>query len=170
MIRLATSQDAKAMLTIYNDAILNTTAVYTYEVQRLEDRIAWLQQKEQDGFPVFVYEEDGEVIGFTTYGPFRPWPAYKYTVEHSIYVHPAHQGKGVGKTLLQHVIKDMNSKGYMTVVAGIDADNQGSIEMHQKQGFQHVGTIEKAGFKFDRWLHLAFYRLELEGPKQPLAK
>ena len=84
MIREANEKDLKDILEIYNDAILNTTAIYAYKIQTLEERKQWYEKKKQDGYPVLVFEENDKVIGFATFGPFREWPAYKYTIEHSI--------------------------------------------------------------------------------------
>lgn len=167
MIREATERDLMEILDIYNDAILHTTAVYTYQPQTLENRQIWFQQKMDDGYPVIVYEEDGKVAGFATFGPFRPWPAYKYSIEHSIYVNKDFRKKGMGTLLMEALIAMAKERGYMTLIAGIDADNEKSIAMHHNFGFVHSGTIRKAGYKFGRWLDLAFYQLELEGPEQP---
>ena len=168
MIRQATVNDLQPILAIYNDAILNTTAVYTYNTQTLADRQLWFDQKQADGYPVFVYELDEKVVGFATFGPFRAWPAYKYSVEHSIYVDKNYRKQGIGTVLLKEVIAVANAREYMTLIAGIDAENEKSIAMHKNFGFEYSGTIKKAGYKFNRWLDLAFYQLELQGPKQPV--
>jgi len=167
MIRYAQSADLAAILDIYNDAILNTTSVYDYRPHTLEDRRSWYEKKASDGYPVLVYEENNRVIGFASYGPFRTWPAYKYTIEHSVYVHKNHRGKGVGVTLMKELIKAANSKGYATMVAAIDAANDVSKIMHKKLGFSECGTIKKAGYKFGKWLDLTFYQYELRGPDAP---
>ena len=83
MIRPATEADLQAILDIYNDAVINTTAVYTYKPHTLDMRRRWFNEHREAGLPVFVLEEDGVVAGFATYGNFRPWPAYKYSIEHS---------------------------------------------------------------------------------------
>ncbi len=168
MIREARRDDVSAILEIYNHAIVNTTAVYRYKPLTMEDRLAWFDGKVADGLPLLVYEVDGAVIGFATYGPFRPWPAYKYTVEHSVYVHPAHQGKRVGTELLAALIEVADEKGYATMVAGIDAGNEASRVLHERLGFKECGRIERAGYKFGRWLDLAFYQLQLRGPESPV--
>ena len=85
MIRPATEADLQAILDIYNDAVINTTAVYTYTPHTLDMRRQWFNEHREAGLPVFVLEEDGVIAGFATYGNFRPWPAYKYSIEHSIY-------------------------------------------------------------------------------------
>lgn len=161
MIRLATTQDLPAILDIYNDAIINTTSVYTYIPQTLTERAQWFNVKQKANEPVFVYIEHEEVVGFATYGSFRNWPAYLYTIEHSIYVHPHGRGQGVATQLLQHLIQYAKAKNYRTIVAGIDADNEASIKLHEKFKFIHAGTLNNVGYKFERWLNLAFYQLDL---------
>ncbi len=130
----------------------------------------WYQKKVEGNFPVLVFEEEEKVIGYATYGPFRDWAAYKYTVEHSVYVTNEAKGKGIGTILLKEMIQIAKEREFKSMVAGIDAANEASIHLHQKLGFQHVGTIHHAGYKFDRWLDLAFYQLELPGPREPIEK
>lgn len=167
MIRPATLNDLEEILAIYNDAIVNTTAVYSYDVQTLEDRKAWFEQKQEDGYPVIVFEVEGHVAGFATFGPFRAWPAYKYSIEHSVYVNTDYRKQGIGRKLLQAIIDLAKAGDYKTLVAGIDAANDKSIWLHEKLGFTHSGTVRNAGYKFERWLDLAFYQLDLDGPETP---
>lgn len=167
MIRPATHNDLEEILSIYNDAIVNTTAVYSYQAQTIEDRKAWFEQKQADGYPVIVFEVEGHVAGFATFGPFRAWPAYKYSIEHSVYVNTDYRKQGIGRMLLQAVIDLAKAGEYKTLVAGIDAANEKSIWLHEKLGFTHSGTVRNAGYKFERWLDLAFYQLDLDGPEIP---
>jgi phosphinothricin acetyltransferase len=168
MIRQAIESDLNDILEIYNDAVLNTTAVYTYKAQTYEDRKLWYKKKLDDGYPVFVFEEKNCVIGFATFGPFRAWPAYKYTIEHSVYVKRECRNQGIGTALLQEIIKTANEREYATLVAGIDASNENSIRIHERLGFKYSGVIRRAGFKFGKWLDLAFYQLDFAGPKMPV--
>ncbi len=168
MIRPIQEKDLPHILTIYNDAILNTTAVYTYNSDTLENRRLWYEQKMKDGYPVMVYELDNKAVGFATFGPFRAWPAYKYSIEHSVYVDSNYRRKGIGAALLKEIISIAIDREYATLIAGIDAANEKSIALHEHFGFVHSGTIAKAGFKFNRWLDLAFYQLHLPGPKNPV--
>lgn len=167
MIREATEKDLMDILQIYNDAILHTTAVYDYNVHTIEERKQWYEKKKQEGYPLLVFEKNKKVAGFATFGPFRAWPAYKYTIEHSVYVHEDFRREGIAIKLMQELIKIANEREFATLVAGIDAANIGSIKLHEKLGFTFSGVIKKAGFKFDQWLDLAFYQLELPGPKAP---
>ena len=167
MIRPAVERDLIKVLEIYNDAVLNTTAVYTYHAQTLEERKLWFQKKMEDHLPVLVFEENNEVLGFATYGPFRAWPAYKYTIEHSVYVDIGARKLGIGSALVQEIVNLADERNYTTIVAGIDASNKNSISMHEKLGFEYSGTIRRAGFKFGKWLDLAFYQINLKGPENP---
>ena len=170
MIRSAERKDIPDILTIYNDAILHTTAIYDYTPHTLAERTVWYEEKLKSTCPLYVYEADGHAVGFATYGSFRDWPAYKYTIEHSIYVHPAYRRRGIAKKLLKKLIETAEAREYATIVAGIDSCNEGSIHLHEKLGFQKTGTIYKAGFKFNRWLDLVFYQLMLKGPAVPTEK
>ena len=106
MIRQAQQSDLTSILDIYNDAIINTTAVYTYQPTNIEERQAWFNHKQQNGDPIFVFEKDDIVQGFATYGQFRDWPAYLYTIEHSIYVHPKYRHLGIASQLLIKLIEE----------------------------------------------------------------
>jgi len=168
MIREANEKDLMDILEIYNDAILNTTAIYAYKPHTLDDRIQWYEKKKQDGHPLLVFEKNGKVVAFATYGPFRAYPAFKYTIEHSVYVHKDYRNLGIGKILLKELIDIANVDEYATMVAFVYILNEESIKIHEKFGFKYSGTVTKAGFKFGKWLDLAFYQLDLAGPKKPL--
>ena len=168
MVREATEKDLMDILNIYNDAILNTTAIYDYKAHTIDDRIQWYEKKKQDEYPLLVFEENERVVAFATFGQFRAYPAFKYTIEHSIYVHKDYRNLGVGKTLLKELINIASVDEYATMVACIDSLNENSIKIHEKFGFKYSGTITKAGFKFGKWLDLVFYQLDLTGPKIPL--
>jgi L-amino acid N-acyltransferase len=158
-VRKATKQDLPQILDIYNDAILNTTAVYDYVPHTLEMRKQWFATKQQQGFPVFVAEDNNEVSGFSSIGPFRAWAAYKYSVENSIYVKDGQRGKGIGKLLMQPLIDAAKEMKLHTIIAGIDADNKLSIEFHKQFGFVEVAHFKEVGWKFERWLDLVFMQL-----------
>ncbi|MCE5286424.1 MAG: N-acetyltransferase family protein [Pelosinus sp.] len=167
MIRYAKHSDLPAILEIYNDAILNTTAIYAYKPHTLEDRMSWYEKKVSNDLPVWVFEENNSVVGFATFGPFRAYPAFKYTIEHSVYVHKDYRRRHIGAALLKELIKFANSHGYTTLVGVIDDSNESSKLMHERLGFSYAGTIQKAGYKFGQWLNLSFYQLPLNGPAAP---
>jgi L-amino acid N-acyltransferase len=158
---------ATAVRDIFNDAIAHTTALYDYQPRSLETVMKWFGAKARDGYPVLAAVRDGDLLGFASYGSFRAWPAYKYTVEHSLYVQRDRRRSGVGRALLAAVVEHATARGYRTVIGGIDADNAASIALHTAQGFTHAGTIRDAGYKFGRWLDLAFYQKLLPGPQRP---
>ncbi|WP_314347524.1 GNAT family N-acetyltransferase [Mammaliicoccus vitulinus] len=161
MIRNATEHDLNGILNIYNDAIVHTTTVYTYEKTNLDERKEWFNSKLKSNLPVLVFEKDGEVAGFASFGPFRDWAAYQYTIEHSIYVNPNYRRQGIASQLLDQLILIAKENGYRTMVAGIDSSNEGSVILHKRKGFKHVGTLEKVGYKFETWLDLVFYQIDL---------
>ncbi len=160
---------AASILEIFNDAIVHSTALYDYKPRLLESMVPWFKAKEAGGFPVIgAVDATGTLLGFASYGSFRAWPAYKYSVEHSVYVHKDHRGHGIGLILMQALIERAQARDVHVMVGGIDATNAASIAMHEKLGFTHAGTIAHAGFKFGRWLDLAFYQLRLPTPLQPV--
>ena len=157
-----------AILEILNDAIVTSTALYDYQPRELTSMTDWFRAKAQGAFPVWgAFDESGRLLGFASYGTFRAFPAYKYSVEHSVYVERACRGRGVGKALMQRLIQSATEQQKHVLVGGIDAENRPSISLHEQLGFTHAGTIKQAGFKFGRWLDLAFYQLLLATPAQP---
>lgn len=166
MIRPGREEDLPAILAIYNDAILHTTAIYRYRPVTLAERREWFASQRRQGFPLLVDEEEGCAVGFATFGPFRPYPAYKYTVEHSVYVDRAFRERGIGRRLMEALIREADGS-YAGMVAGIDSENAGSIRLHERLGFRYAGMIPRAGFKFGRWLNLVFYHRPLSGPAHP---
>lgn len=167
-IRAALEQDLEPILEIYNDVIVNTTAVYDYQPHTLEMRRQWFRIKQAQGFPVFVAEDDGKVVGFSSIGPFRAWAAYKYSVENSVYVAADQRGKGIGKLLIAPLIQASEQLNMHTIIAGIDATNEGSIMLHRSFGFKEVAHFKQVGYKFGRWLDLTFMQLLLKTPEQPV--
>jgi phosphinothricin acetyltransferase len=149
-------EDASAILEIINYNILNSTALYDYEPRTLENQLAIFDDKLQKGFPILVATEKKIIVGFGYYSEFRFREAYKFTVEHSVYAHPNHTGKGIGKIILNQLIHLAKSQNIHTMIGVIDAENQSSIDFHKKFGFEISGMIKESGFKFDRWLHSVF--------------
>ncbi len=158
----------QAIREIINEVILNSTAVFDYRPRSAESMAAWFNAKAAANFPVIGAVENELLIGFATYGTFRAWPAYKYTVEHSVYVDREQRGKGIGVALMRELIRRAEEQDYHTMVGGIDAANRASIALHEKLGFRHAGTIHHAGFKFGQWLDLTFYQLALRTPEHPV--
>ena len=161
-IRPYKTEDTQAILAIINHAILHSTALYDYAIRSHEQQKNILEDKINKNFPVIVAELDGNVVGFGMYSEFRFREAYKFTVEHSVYVNENFHGKGIGKLLLQELIVLARKQKLHTMIAVIDSENQGSVEFHEKFGFKTVGIIKESGYKFDRWLHSVFMQLILE--------
>jgi phosphinothricin acetyltransferase len=160
---------AAAILDMFNEAIANSTALYDYQPRAPESMVGWFKAKEAGRFPVVgAVAPDGALLGFASYGTFRAWPAYKYTVEHSVYVHKDQRGKGIGLALMQQLVAQAESQQYHVMVGAIDVANAGSIALHERLGFVHAGTIRQAGFKFGRWLDVAFYQRTLDTPADPV--
>lgn len=143
-----------AVLAIYNDAVVNTTAVYDYAPRTLAAQMDWFAGKRAQGLPVLVADLGGEVAGFASFGPFRPWPAYLHSVENAVYVAPERRGQGVGTVLLGALIAEARRRGLHTMIAGIDASNRASLRLHEKCGFGEIGRFHEVGWKFERWLDL----------------
>ena len=169
LIDCTEADHADAILAILNDAIVNSTALYDYVPRPPEAMKAWFAAKRAGGFPVVgAVDERGALAGFASYGTFRAFPAYKYTVEHSVYVHKDHRGQGLGKVLIGELIQRARAANLHALVGCIDASNAGSIALHKSLGFAHSGTFPQVGFKFGRWLDAAFYQLLLETPLAPV--
>ncbi len=160
---------AAAILAIFNEAIANTTALYDYKPRTMEMMTAWFDAKSKGKYPVIGIESDsGELMGFASYGTFRERPAYKYSVEHSVYVDTRFRRRGVGRRLVEEIIIAARGQNYHVLIGGIDATNGASIKLHEGLGFTHCGTVRHAGFKFGKWLDLVFYQLILATPANPV--
>lgn len=164
-LREAAEPDLEAMRAIYNDAVLHTTASYDYQPRSAERQQAWFAAKRAATLPVLVAERDGVVAGFASYGPFRAWDGYRYTVEHGVYVDGRFRRLGIASALVRALVDRAQAQGLHLLVAAVDADNAASIELHRRLGFQDAGILKEAGYKFDRWLDLAFLTRRLAGPR-----
>jgi phosphinothricin acetyltransferase len=161
-IRPYKTEDTQAILDIINHNILHSTALYDYKIRSYEEQQNILKEKISKNFPVIVAELEGQIVGFGMYSEFRFREAYKFTVEHSVYVNENFQGKGIGKLLLQELISLARQQKLHTMIAVIDSENQSSVEFHENFGFKTVGIIKESGYKFERWLDSVFMQLILE--------
>ncbi|WP_306351017.1 GNAT family N-acetyltransferase [Flavobacterium sp. '19STA2R22 D10 B1'] len=161
-IREAVYTDLERILEIINHAIETTTAVYDYDPRSFEMQEQWFAEKQSEGFPIFVAEYDNEVIGYGTYGTFKPKVGYRFSVEHSIYIAENARGKGVGKKLLETLITSATTGGYHAMIAVIDSDNVNSILFHKNYQFVEMGQLKEVGYKFDKWLDVTFMQLMLK--------
>ncbi len=168
IVRDATEADLPGIMAIYNEAIRNTSAVYTEQETTLADRKTWFAARTAQGYPVLVAASpgDGAVLGFATFGDFRPWPGYRHTVEHSVYIRADARGHGLGTVLVERLLERAAALGKHVMVAGIDAANPASIRLHERLGFERAGTLREVGTKFGRWLDLVFMQRVLGTPGQ----
>jgi len=163
MLRLATVSDVPAIAAIYNDAVLNTTAIWNDSPVSVENRVTWLSERTSAGFPVIVAVDDrDETIGYGTFGNWRAFDGYRHTVEHSVYVRADQRGNGIGPLILSELIEHARRLDKHVMIAAIEAGNQASIRLHEKLGFVNRGTLPQVGTKFGAWLDLTFMQLTLD--------
>lgn len=167
-IRDGSDADLPAILNIYNHAIATTTAVFSYLPHTLDMRREWFAEKQAKGYPVLVADLGGDVAGFATYGPFRAWPAYRYSVEHSVYVAAPARRRGVARRLMTALLERARAQDFHVVIGGIVAENEASLALHASLGFERVAHFRQVGFKFGRWLDLVFVQVLLDTPGRPV--
>ncbi len=156
LIRDAGEADLAAILDIYNEIIANTTAVYSEQPVTLGERRAWAKARVDSGYPVLVAVDESGVAGFASFGDFRAWPCYRFTVEHSVHVRSGRRGRGIGKALVESLLARAAGLGKHVMIAGVDADNAASLALHAHLGFERVAHLHEVGRKFGRWLDLVF--------------
>ncbi len=163
-LRAATKDDLTAILAIYNHEIEHNTANWntqTFDLDYMQNFFADLQQH---GFPLVVAVEDAtqHIAAYADYSFFSQNSGYIYTVEHSVFVKPEYQGHGLGKRLMHALIEHAHTQKLHMMVAAIDAENVGSIHLHQKLGFVQTGYLPQMGFKFGTWRDLVYMQLNLK--------
>ena len=152
-IRPAAPADIAAITRIYAEAVRHGTASFELEPPDETEMAHRFRSLLEGGYPYLAAEIDGTVVGYAYAGPYRPRPAYRFSVEDSIYIDPSAQRRGIGRALLERLIADATGLGFRQMIAVIgDSAQTASIELHRALGFRLIGTIEKVGFKFDRWL------------------
>ena len=161
LVREARDEDMLRMLEIYNDAVRTTTAVWNESARTEQEQREWMQSKRSQSLPMLVAVEQGELLGFCTYGPFRAWHGYRFTVENSIYVHRDYRRRGVARELLNALITQARAQKLHTMIAGIEAENLASIQLHESVGFMKAAHLHEVGYKFNRWLDLVLMELRL---------
>lgn len=155
-VRDAREEDLPELLAVYNDVIRTSTAVYADQPVNLENRRTWWMARLEQGYPVLVAADDSGVLGFASFGDFRSWPGYRFTVEHTVHVRADRRGAGIGTALMRPLIARGTALGKHVMVGGIDASNAASLRFHERLGFAPAGRLREVGFKFDRWLDLVF--------------
>jgi phosphinothricin acetyltransferase len=165
LIRDAKASDLDRITEIYADAVANGTASYELEPPARAEMGSRFASLKDGGFPYIAAEDDGVLVGYAYAGPFRPRPAYRFIVEDSIYLAPEAKGRGVGRRLLERLIKEAESSGFrqMIAVIGDGSPDSPSVKLHERLGFRHSGMLQGSGYKHGRWLDTVFMQLSLNG-------
>jgi phosphinothricin acetyltransferase len=161
IVRPATEADLPAILAIFNDAVAHSTAIWQETAADLGSRRQWMEGRLRLNYPVLVADEDSVVVGYGSFGDFRPFEGYRFTVEHSVYIAEGARRRGIAGALLAALIDRARELGKHTMIAGIAADNDASIKLHAKFGFVESARMKEVGFKFGRWLDLVFMQRRL---------
>lgn len=168
VVRPATPADLPGIHDIYNDAVRSTTATYDYEPRSFEYRRQWFADHQRDGYPVFVATlPGGGVAGWSSLSPYHPRAGYRFTAENSVYVAADQRGRGLGGRLLEPLITSARTLGLHVIIAAIDARNTASLRLHERFGFRQVGLFREVGYKFGRWLDVAYLQLTLDPAEHP---
>ncbi|WP_397450133.1 GNAT family N-acetyltransferase [Pseudomonas sp. NA-150] len=163
LIRDALEADLAAIRDIYNDAVLNTTAIWNEQAVDLANRKAWFDLRQTQAYPILVVVDpaDDEVLGYSSFGDWRPFDGFRHTVEHSVYVRADQRGNGLGPLLMQALIERAKTCDKHMMVAAIESGNVASVRLHERLGFTITGQMAEVGTKFGRWLDLTFMQLNL---------
>ncbi len=160
-IRPAGDGDLPGIYAIFEDAVRNSTAIWIDDPGTVQDRRAWLLLRQSQNYPVLVAVEDGTVLGYGSFGDFRPYQGFRGTVEHSLYVAPAAQRRGVGRALLEALIAEARARGKRILVAAVDSGNAASLALHRAFGFMETGRMPGVGEKFGRTLDMVLLQRAL---------
>ncbi len=151
MIRAATQDDLGAILEIYNEEVLNSTATFDLEPRSMKGQLEWVKQFAHP-YVLLVGERAGEVLAWGCLHPFGAKPGYRFTTENSVYVRADQRKSGLGREMLAALIEAAAANGFHTIIARIAGDNPASVRLHESLGFEHVGREREVGYKFERWL------------------
>jgi L-amino acid N-acyltransferase len=160
-VRPATEADLAAIVAIYNDAVVNTTATWNDAIVDVDNRKVWFDGRQKLGYPVLVAEEETAIVGYGSFGDFRAFDGYRFSVEHSVYVAEGVRRRGIASALLVALIEKAKELGKHVLIGGIASDNAASLALHAKLGFAETGRMPEVGFKFGRWLDLVFMQKRL---------
>lgn len=160
-LRPAGEEDLPGILAIYNDAVLNSTAIWNDTPADLGNRRAWLADRRSKSYPVIVATQGSDVLGYASFGDFRPFEGFRISVEHSVYVAGAAQGRGLGRALIEALFEPARALGKKVMIGGITAGNEASLRLHAQLGFVETGRMSGIGTKFGRRLDLVFVQKEL---------
>ena len=166
-IRDAVEADFDQITAIYNDVLTHSTAIYNDRPATLEERVSWWRSRIAQGYPVLVAADSGSVLGFATFGDFRAWPGYRFTVEGTVHIRADVRGQGVGTTLLNTILARARTLGKHVMIAGVDSENTASLRFLERYGFERAGHLREVGYKFDRYLDLMFLEYWITPPERP---
>jgi phosphinothricin acetyltransferase len=161
-IRSARLADLPGITAIYNDVLATSTAIYADTPSTLDARREWMESRQKAGYPVLVADEGGDVQGFASFGDFRSWPGYRYSVEHTVHVRADRRRAGIGSALVVALFEPARALHKHAMIGGIDAENAASIRMHERLGFERVAHLPEVGRKFGRWLDLVLVQRLLD--------
>jgi L-amino acid N-acyltransferase len=160
-VRSATEADVPAIRDIYNYEILHGTATFDTEPKTPKDRLTWFRETQRQPHVVLAAEVDGQTVGWGCLQPYRSRPAYRFTTENSLYVHQDWRGRGIGKAILARLIEIARENGLRNIIAVIAEGHPDSEALHAHYGFEHVGRMNKVGYKFEQWLDVVLMQLTL---------
>ncbi|MFK8331131.1 GNAT family N-acetyltransferase [Pseudomonas sp. BJa5] len=169
LIRDAVTADLPGIRDIYNDAVLNTTAIWNEQPVDLANRQAWFDARQAQRYPILVAVDAvaGDVLGYASFGDWRPFEGFRHTVEHSVYIRSDQRGNGLGPALMSALIERARACDKHVMVAAIESGNAASIRLHERLGFTLNGQMPQVGVKFGRWLDLTFMQLILDPGMPP---
>jgi L-amino acid N-acyltransferase len=163
-IRDAVLSDIDEITAIYNEVLSTSTAIYNDVPTTRDERIAWWSSRKEQGYPVLVADNGKFIAGFASFGDFRPWPGYRFTVEGTVHIHSSIRGQGIGTELLMELIARTRAKGKHTMIAGVDSENTASLRFLERFGFERTAHLREVGYKFGRFLDLVFLQYWLTAP------
>jgi L-amino acid N-acyltransferase YncA len=166
-IRDAVQADFDQVTAIYNEVLTHSTAIYNDRPATVDERISWWRSRTAQGFPVIVAADGPRVLGFASFGDFRTWPGYRFTVEGTVHIHAEVRGQGVGTELLKAILARAKGMGKHVMIAGVDSENTASLRFLERFGFEPAGRLREVGYKFDRFLDLLFLQYWLTPPARP---
>jgi phosphinothricin acetyltransferase len=163
-IRDAVQADIDEITAIYNEILTTSTAIYNDQPATHSDRLKWWKARLDQRYPVLVAADANHIAGFASFGDFRPWPGYRFTVEGTVHIRSDSRGRGVGSLLLKALILRAKLAGKHVMIAGVDSANTASLHFLQRSGFERAGHLHEVGFKFGRYLDLVFLQYWLTPP------
>ncbi len=160
-VREAVKADFVEITAIYNEVVATSTATFNDRPASCEERIAWWKSRLSQSYPVLVSVEGSRLAGFASFGDFRAWPGYRYTVECTIYIHAEFRGRGVGTRLLKALVERAAALEKHTMIAAVDSENLASLQFLERFGFERAGVLHEVGFKFSRFLDLVLLEYKI---------